>query len=174
MVRMWLPHVTVFLKRSHYQLGCSEHHTQREGQQAGLLGRCPTSRPLRQQPLCTGWLWGVPQRRNSRVPSGKGKDRDPLKWLQLCGWVTLSEPHPTSTQHIWTPRGSTPGSTVAPRAGRCNLRAAVAACQTTDGVFPLVQTGSRRDPSSPGVKYVSKNSDNWISVLWRPDGFETP
>lgn len=79
------------------------------------------------------------------------KDRDPFKWLglQLYLCVTLSEPHPASKHHIWTPPKATPGSSVGPRLRQCNLREAVAACQTTDGVSPLVQTGSDCDPSKP-------------------------
>ena len=94
---------------------------------------------------------GVPLKENSRVPSGIRKDMDPLKWvvLHLCGRVTLPEPHPSSAHHIWTPLKTTPGSSVAPGPRQCNLRVAVAACRITDGGFPLVQTGSERDPVKP-------------------------
>lgn len=79
------------------------------------------------------------------------KDRDPFKWvwLQQCGRMTLPEPHPASKHHIWTPPKTTRGSIVGPRPSQCNLRVAVAACQNTDGVSPLVQTGSERDPLKP-------------------------
>lgn len=158
-VLMWRPRITRFFqgrsKWSHHQLGCSEHQTHREGHQAGLLGRCPTSRPLSGACVIRHCEAGQPV---GGAIEGKQqgalrdtKDRDPLKWvgLQLCGCVTLPEPHPTSTHHIWTPLKTTPGSTVAPRPRQCNLRVAVAACQTTDGVSPLVQTGSERDPGKP-------------------------
>lgn len=149
MVLMWHPRVTVFFygrsKWSLHQLGCS-------GRQAGLLGRCPTSRPPSVTRHCEV---GQPVRGAAEGKQqgalGDTTDRDPLKWvgLQLCGCVTLPEPHPASTHHIWTPPKTTPGSTAAPRSRRCNLRAAVAACQTADGVSPLVQTGSERDPVKP-------------------------
>lgn len=80
------------------------------------------------------------------------EDRDPLKWvaLQLCGCLTPPlESHPASTHHIWTPPKSTPGSTMGPRPRQRNPRVAVAACQTTDGVSLLVQTGREHDPSKP-------------------------
>lgn len=142
-------------KWSHHQLGCSEHQTQREGHQAGLLGRCPTSRPL--SGACVTRHCEVGQPVGGATEGGQqgalwdSKDRDPLKWvgLQLCGCVTPLEPRPTSTHHIWTPPKTTHGSTVAPRPRRCNPRVAVAACQTSDGGSPLVQTGSERDPVKP-------------------------
>lgn len=87
---------------------------------------------------------GVPQRENSRVPSGIR--RLGTLW---SGCMTLREPHLASTHHIWTPPRTTPGSSVAPKPRRCNPRSAVAACQNTDGVSLLVQTGSERDLGKP-------------------------
>lgn len=153
---MWRTQVTLFFKGrskwSHHQLGCSEHQTHREGRQAGLIGRCPTSRPLSRACVIRHCEAGQPivgateERQQGALRDTK--DRDPLKWvgLQLCGCVTLQEPHP---HHIWTPPKTTPGSTVAPRTRQCNPRVVVAACQTSDGVSPLVQTGSERDLLKP-------------------------
>lgn len=152
---MWRPRVTVFFRVDQSRATISWDSLSirhREGHQAGLLGRCPTSRPLntglRHPPLWGGPIgWGATEEKQQGALRDT-KDRDPLKWveLQLCGCMTLLEPHPTSTHHIWTPRKTTPGSIVAPRPRQCNLRVAVAACQTNDGVSPLVQTGSKLDP----------------------------
>ena len=87
---------------------------------------------------------GVPRRESSRVPSGIR--RIGTLW---SGCVTLREPHPASTHHIWTPLRTTPGSSVAHKPRRCNPRSAEAACQSTDGVSLLVQTGSERDLGKP-------------------------
>lgn len=100
-VLMWRPPVTLFFifqarsKWNRYQLGCYEHQTHRGGHEAVLLGRCPTSRPLSRGPASSAIMrWasrlGVPQRENSRAPSGIQRTRTLLKWvgLQLCGCVT--------------------------------------------------------------------------------------
>lgn len=73
-------------------------------------------------------------------------------WLRWPSRIPTLLPHITYG-HL---QKLTPGTTVAPRLKRCNLRVAVAACQTMDRASSLVQTGSKRDPLKPHrVKYPS-------------------
>lgn len=60
---------------------------------------------LRQMPLCSGQPGRAATDREQQDALRDMNDSDPLKWLglQLGGYVTLSEPHPSSTHHIWTP-----------------------------------------------------------------------
>lgn len=71
-------------------------------------------------------------------------DRDSLKWVGLLLCVSLRAAPWDRTSHMDISENDTE-STVAPSPWRCNLRAALAACQA-DEVLPLVQTGSQRDP----------------------------
>lgn len=160
---MWHPQVTLFFlgggrsKWNHHQLGCSEHQRHREGHQAGLQGKVSDfkafERGLRHPPLWGGPAdWGCSgEWENSRVPSGIR--RTGTLWSEKgCNSVAAwSSQNPTLLPHITYGhlQKTTLGSTVAPRPRRCNLRAAVAACQTTEGASPLVQTGSERDPMKP-------------------------
>lgn len=80
-VLMLCPRVTLFFifqarsKWSHYQLGCSEHQTHRGGHdEAGLLGRCPISRPLSRGPASSAIVrpagWGCHRGKTAGCPQG--------------------------------------------------------------------------------------------------------
>lgn len=130
---VWRPRVTLFKivsKCSHHQLGCSEHQTHSGGHK-----RCQTSRPLS----------GVLLRGKQHGALRDTKDRDPFE----AGRVATPRPSDTPktppnlhTSHVhfkWE------------QSRQRNPRGA-AACRTADGVSPLVQTGSERDPrEAPGA-----------------------
>lgn len=54
-------------------------------------------------PLCIWQIGRAATEREQQDALRDVNDSDPLKWvgLQLC--ATLSEPHPSSAHHIWTP-----------------------------------------------------------------------
>lgn len=159
-VLMWCPPVTLLFyctsKTSHHQLQCSENQEYR-----GKAINREQWEGVRLQGLCAGpasdafmqWAaWsGSHRQRTAGCPQGH-EWQWPFEVVRVAArWLCnpLRTPPFFHTSHMDTSDKPPFWTAVAHRPGCCNLRAAVAACQTTAGDFPLVQAGSKHDPSKP-------------------------